>query len=350
MTRIAALDNAKAVLLLSGIVYHSFVFVYLYQPPSGTAEFLFVVYVYQFLHVFRMPAFFVIAGFFAAYLLDTRGRNRFLKNRTWRILLPLVIFWPPLGVANIGASQGSWIKGTEYFRFFPVDFQHLWFLHFLFLFSLVLFLAWPFFKKALVRRIRPGWYMGILVIVLPLIPGVLDREGTLATSTKLIPEPGLLTIYFLIYLSGAVAYFQQELWLGQLKKGSFWLIAALLATFSYFFLVQDLELAGTDWVYSSAMVLGAYGVIGLFLRVGNNQNRVMKFVSGASYWIYLIHLPVVFVCLVALSRSGLSALPVVFLTSLFTAVFGVVSYKLLVRHTPLSRLLNGKRYPLRARG
>ena len=45
-----------------------------------------------FIHLFRMPVFFVMAGFFAALLYDRDGPARLVRNRGKRVLLPLVDF------------------------------------------------------------------------------------------------------------------------------------------------------------------------------------------------------------------------------------------------------------------
>ena len=45
-----------------------------------------------FIHVFRLPMFFVMCGFFAALLVGKRGLGGFWRNRAMRIALPLVLF------------------------------------------------------------------------------------------------------------------------------------------------------------------------------------------------------------------------------------------------------------------
>ena len=349
MDRIAGLDNARGTLLLLGVLFHASVFVYLYQKPESLGEFLLVVFTYQFLHVFRMPAFFVIAGFFAAYLLQSRGPKKFLFNRLQRIALPLVIFWIPLVFANSWTSQGSWLTGRNTFDVFPIDFGHLWFLYFLTLFVLIIWGLSSHLERLLSRSISPAVVITLLVAVIPVIPGVFDKEGTLATSTRIIPDPGLLLLFFLTFFSGVIAYFQRDLWLGFLRKRAVLLTSLFAACFSVFFVIQDWGLAVTGWVYAASVVFGTYGVLGVFLRFATKQSKAFTFVSDASYWIYLIHLPLVFFFLVTLSQFGLSALLTVAITTVLSIGVGLISYKLFVRHTFMSTLLNGKRHPVRKR-
>lgn len=347
MKRLASLDNARATLLLLGVLFHASVFVYLYQKPESLDEFLLVVFIHQFLHVFRMPAFFVVAGFFAAYLLQTRGSNKFLQNRVQRIALPLAIFWIPLTFANAWASQGAWLTGRSTFDVLPIDFGHLWFLYFLILYCVVFWALSAPLQRIASKRVSPPLFFVFLAALIPLIPGVLDQEGTLATSTRILPDPGLLVLYFLIFLSGALTFYQQERWLTFLKGRAALLVALLLLSFGVFFVIQDWGLTVTPWIYAVSVVSGTYGVLGLFLRFATKQNRVFKFVSDASYWIYLVHLPLVFFFLILLGNLGFGGLPVILLTTISTIGIGVLSYKLLVRHTPASLLLNGRIHPLR---
>ena len=348
MLRIHSLDSARAILLLLGVVFHSAVFVYLYQEPANSSEFLVVTYLHQFLHVFRMPAFFMISGFFAAYLIDTRGSGLFLRNRLSRIALPLAIFWVPLTFANSWVTGGSWTAGLESFNILPVDFQHLWFLYFILIYSLVFATAAKAIARLAGRRIHPVWTMLLIAALAPLLPEVLDREGTLGTSTEIVPEPGLLFWYFLIFLVGTIFYHQREYWLQYLGKSALLFAGLFVILFTAFFLLQDLGFSFTGWIYGLATVFGSYAVIGLFLRYADKPSKVMRFVSEASYWLYLVHLPLVLFFLTVFSDSGFGAFETITLSSALTILLGLLSYKVFVRHTFISILLNGKRHPLRS--
>lgn len=54
-----------------------------------------------FIHAFRMPPFFVLAGFLAAMMVATRGYRAMMKTRVRRIALPFAVFWPILFAAMI---------------------------------------------------------------------------------------------------------------------------------------------------------------------------------------------------------------------------------------------------------
>ena len=91
--RYHALDRVRATAMLLGVVYHALLFrifvggvspAELFRPgPSKLLG--------DWLHSFRMPLFFVIAGFFARMMLKKYGTAGFLRRRYARIGLPLLI-------------------------------------------------------------------------------------------------------------------------------------------------------------------------------------------------------------------------------------------------------------------
>jgi peptidoglycan/LPS O-acetylase OafA/YrhL len=85
--------------------------------------------------------------------------------------------------------------------------------------------------------------------------------------------------------------------------------------------------------------------LGLFLRVAHEPNRVLRYLTDASYWIYLVHLPIVITfagVLAPLHWPAVSKAACVFSATAGTCL---LSYALLVRGSFVSVLLNGRRYP-----
>lgn len=94
-SRYHALDALRAAMMFLGIYLHA---VAAYSPHGGwpfkppqlttTLDYSMVL-----IHVFRMPVFYVMAGFFAALLLQHCGSRRAVANRFWRIVVPFVVGW-----------------------------------------------------------------------------------------------------------------------------------------------------------------------------------------------------------------------------------------------------------------
>ena len=137
--------------MLLGIVLHAslpyfsriaeFEFVWPADDDQSIALFL----VFDFIHTWRMPTFFLLAGFFAHLVLERRTLSAFLADRLKRIGLPLVLFGAVMAVI----IPPIWIYGwygdlsLEIFRDALRDRQdldssgdlvaHLWFLYYLLL-------------------------------------------------------------------------------------------------------------------------------------------------------------------------------------------------------------------------
>ena len=91
--RFHSLDQLRSIMMLLGLVIHSAVSftakplggAWPYQDGNTSVFFDIVVF---FIHVFRMPLFFMMAGFFSAYLYNRRGPLVMLRNRTIRVVVP----------------------------------------------------------------------------------------------------------------------------------------------------------------------------------------------------------------------------------------------------------------------
>src|SRR3982751_3507254 len=93
--RYHALDSLRAVMMLLGIYLHVVV---AYSNSGGwpykQKELISSLnWSLSLIHTFRMPLFYVMAGFFGALLYDRRGLREFLENRMKRVLLPFIGAW-----------------------------------------------------------------------------------------------------------------------------------------------------------------------------------------------------------------------------------------------------------------
>ena len=70
-----------------------------------------------------------------------------------------------------------------------------------------------------------------------------------------------------------------------------------------------------------------------------------RYFSDASYWLYLVHLPLTLWVPGLLSPFGWSPFIKSGITLAVTTGVTVLTYHLLVRSTPIGTLLNGRRYP-----
>src|SRR6185312_9467981 len=170
--RLHALDAVRAYALLLGVVLHSvagflkdFPIPAWVDTPSTTAGVLYYV-----IHLFRMSAFFLMAGFFARMVVERRGVKAFAKDRAKRIAIPLFLFGPVVLAVLIplGFVLGALAHGVDYLQTVGAQMQsgqesaaqsggaidnilaHLWFLYYL-----LIFYALALGLRAVVHTVDP---------------------------------------------------------------------------------------------------------------------------------------------------------------------------------------------------
>jgi glucans biosynthesis protein C len=375
--RLHALDSLRASMMLLGIVLHVLSLYIDFPlgriPDSGTSaafDFGFLL-----LHVFRMPVFFMMSGFFAALLLTRRGARRFITNRTGRIVVPFVVGWLPLFVLvwmsaayAVRQSHGKFIIADEGFRLglFVRDegLVHLWFLYYLIFYYALAIGAWEVWRrlpagpvtvaKAYFARLAPS-PVGCALLCLLTFPALFSmRLGILATSLSFIPRPAVLYVYGLFFFFGVALYSQRDL-LPVLRRGAWTRVLLGLAVFPLNFLATRFQgnlllpdLRARALAAATGSISGwllTLGLLGLFLGYANAPNRYIRYLTDAAYWLYLVHLPLVNYI------GGLLAPTVLplWLKALLTLVIAIplllLSYHLMVRSTFIGKTLNGRKYP-----
>ena len=87
----------------------------------------------------------------------------------------------------------------------------------------------------------------------------------------------------------------------------------------------------------------AFACIGLFRKLYARESRTVRYVSDSSYWLYVMHVPLVIGALLAVRDWPLpSALKFALVTTAVTGLL-LLAYRYLVRYTWLGRFLNGPR-------
>ena len=94
--------------------------------------------------------------------------------------------------------------------------------------------------------------------------------------------------------------------------------------------------------------LMAFGLIGLFRVLLRQGSYAVRYVSDASYWLYVTHLPLIILAQFVVRDWGLPAVVKFALICVVITGFLLLCYQGFVRYTPLGTLLNGKRTRLGA--
>ncbi len=383
--RLHGLDGLRGAALLLGVVLHatlSFfpaqIWIVADDQKSVWASGLFFV-----IHLFRMGSFFLIAGLFAHLMLKRRGAAGFLKNRLTRIAGPLAAFWGPVlaGIVAVLIWNASLMGLTAAdappppkYDWTNIPLTHLWFLWVLLWFYAALLVghvvATRLDRKGAVGRgldrlagglIGP-W--GPLVLGAPLAvalwfePNWIAFFGVLTPDAGLVPETSALVGFGLAFGVGALLDRRRDLLKRMEVWAPVWLGLALGAGTTALMLSGGPAPVLTPMTdpATKAMAAAAFGVatyasmfavVGLALRFWSGHSALRRYLADASYWIYIVHLPLVMAAQVVVKDW-----PLVWPVKLAIVVVGVMSvclasYELMVRHGFMGRWLNGRRVPWR---
>jgi glucans biosynthesis protein C len=369
------LDGMRAVLTLFMVAAHA-ALAYVPRPMPGLLWATrradpspFVEGLYWWIACALMPPFFAIAGFAAAELLRARGPYAFVAQRTRRLLLPLLFGGAVVLPVTFYVWAVGWVLEGVYpphkLRTLAFDDEerrhlyglaHLWFLEYLYVYCLLYAaVSW------LGRWVRPWWRWNAppwevwpLLLAAPCaLVFWLDTRVLLGFYQTFLPVPSKLVYYAFFFAAGvALRECRHEL----AKLGDLGLVFAGLSFVAFAcalpLIRQHLtnDLTGVLRVLLALLVplvgaLSVPGLFALFQRFCDRPNRAAGFVAEASFWVYLIHLPVVGAVHAALVRVAWP--PVVKFVVAFGAAAAITlwSYRLVVRDTRLGVWLNGRRRP-----
>jgi glucan biosynthesis protein C len=326
-----------------------------------------------FIHLFRMPVFMVMAGFFGALLVARRGTREFARNRVLRIGLPLLLgvstLYPLLwAMSSYGraldrpdAFSRAWYSLVSGRWLQHIDTTHLWFLNYLlWLYAIALVVPWAggpvgasasrWFAWSLQGRIRfVVWPVLTFATLCTMSVGLLD------TRNGWIPAWNVLLAYAVFFAFGWMLYGARDR-LGMWTRGAWTqvLVTLPLSVVNLVFTVRQLQAKpDRDWTaFVATAATGAlvvwlmiFGLTGLFLRYFDRPSGAWRYLADSSYWQYVMHAPVVLFFQLAVARTALpSVLKCAFVTVLSAAAL-VITYDLFARSTWIGVLLSGRRYP-----
>ena len=245
-------------------------------------------------------------------------------------------------------------------------FHHLWFLWYLCC-LVAAFSLWALAADKL-KLTFPRWLIMPPVCFLWLLPLTYFFQNQMGyepgsfgpdTATGLIPVPAIIGFYAIFFFYGAWYYDCDD---SKGELGKYWWfslpIAQLLihpiglefasgdfgfrhelASFEHYRLLSVLFQIAYVWLMTT-------GCLGMFRKFFNHESKRMRYISDSSYWLYIAHIPLLFLLQYLTSTLEVSALIKAPMTILICSALLLISYEYCVRYTPLGTLLNGaKRRP-----
>ena len=380
------LDAVRAFALLLGVALHgamSFMSprIWLVDDVSHSTGINVLFYV---IHMFRMTTFFVLAGFFARMMLQKRGIGGFVTNRLKRIAIPLVAFWPLIMASIIAVAivANMPAPGTPAappppppalsVATFPLT--HLWFLY-----ALLLLYTGAIVVKVITDVLHVGGVLDRLLdsvvraltrtdmisalLILPVATTFYFNDhwmmwlGVMTPDTGLVPNSMAIAAFTMAFTFGWWLNRSSDL-LGHLA-GRTWLYGfsavvgtalclamvgpspVLMPTAGHDHLLYILIYPLTAWSWTLFLIGGAHAVL-------KRENPVIRYLADASYWIYVVHVPVLLGLQYAVKTIDLPAELKFAGIVIATVLIALGSYAVVVRYTFIGAILNGRRRKAKA--
>lgn len=381
--RYYGLDALRGSMMMLGIVLHGSQW-YITTPPAGipmptdpSTSYLFDI-IMHFIHSFRMPLFFVLAGFFTSLLVGKRDFKGTYLNRVQRILVPFIVaaltILPITGVFAI-SFMASARFGTFQFLITPEQLEiimgemkqaglpadqpsvgHLWFLYYLLYFYLLIpvcFLAGRWSLKLNLGRFITSPFL-CLALGAYTVATLWHFRGGLLFEGFIFLKPHLpsLLYYGSFFFFGYVFHYHRAI-LETFQRSTTWFAAASVILFpiAMYFTHLDLRAEASGEYHPHAVVSNAfltwtliYMFIGMSMRYLDFKSPWIQYVSNSSYWVYLLHLPVIACIAWLLLPYALPAIVKFSIAVTGTTVICILSYHYLVQNSWIGKGLNGVKF------
>ena len=326
-----------------------------------------------------LPLFFTISGFLAAKSYEEKGVRGFLADRFRRIALPFLISvstvlplcyvvwwlgWVVTGRAGIHSLLRFRFADREISAYFAGP-AHLWFLEYLILILLGYGLSLKAFARGAISA-RPTWIFRPFAPFVVAVPTTLilwlgqrrfGLDPVMDMRNWFVPDPYRIAHHAWFFIVGTLMYAGRAEFGSLVRVGWLWLGLSPLIFAARFTMIEQAlvkPLSNTDrWGLAvSGALFGwflVFGALGVAQRWCARPNRFARWLADRSYWVYLIHFPIVGLIQVRLWTVGWAA-PLKFILALsLTLAIGLLSGEILARRLQASRPRSSLRVPLTPR-
>ena len=302
------IDAMRAVLISLGVVLHA---AQIYNPAGlwivSSDDTTWVAgQLVDVIHVFRMPAFFLVSGFLAAMSLGKSSSRSFVVTRLRRIGIPLISAIVCLNSTQALLLTWAGIRDYSILSFLGSSelLSHLWFLVNLIVYFVVSAGAWVVLRPLLVRladrlaRAAAGTQIAILLALLPILDILVLGLGKLgvpiyATVFNVLSVYEIF-VYVPYFLVGLYLYSDRSA-LQRLAAVPVSFTMTLIAGITFLLAAGAGSDAGPAWdiLTTYGLKLRVWAALALCLRVFyvffDKPSTGMRAIADASYTIYLVH-------------------------------------------------------------
>jgi glucan biosynthesis protein C len=370
------MDSMRSVLMSMGVVIHSAMVFKTGKPwiISDPRQSLFFDGLIWLLHLFRMPAFFMVSGFFVHFSLRRMSVRDFLRVRIVRILAPLLatglLVNPIQTYLLYRHREGRWLGLSDFLvgelpRSWIYDcwITHLWFLIILLIYFLVAAGVFAVVRGVhLDRRFRPPRLSSPALATFLALAALSGYALFVGGLSKLFPnvvnayflhfiEVKKLLVYACYFVFGVFLFENPVLERCFLKINPAHGLLLALAAPVYAAYKDSVGLVGKAvelYAYTVLVWVAVAFCFNFFMKFCNRSSRLFRYLSEASYSIYLFHHVIVIALGMAMIPLGLSCgVKFTLLVAATLMLTLAIHHFLILRFAVLRFLFNGKTGRLR---
>lgn len=306
-TRRVDLDWLRVLAVLLLVPFHS-ALVFILDPHvvmyvKDGADSSFLNHFAGWIHQFHMPLLFFVSGAATYFSLKKRKGGQFLKERFLKLLIPaisgLIVIIPPItyiALLSKGNSVNFWHHFINFWQFKDADLTgmdgkftpaHLWFLLFLFVFSVIGLPIFSILKQdksiELFKRIISKTGISIIILVIFILL-------TSTASLNILGDKNPI-YYFLIFFCGYLFMMDDRFQYTIDKYALLFLLTGIsceiIRQFSYSFISN-----GTIVLIISNLNrwMWLLCILGYGHRSLGKSNSLLRYLSSSSYPFYIFHL------------------------------------------------------------
>ncbi len=363
MKRYYDIDWLRTIIVLSLIPFHATII--FNQNPGAimyvkdTMQVNSLMFLCGIMDRFHMVTLFLIAGMAIHFSLLKRSRKIFIKERFIKLFVPLLtgsLLLNPITTyiwcMNQGREESFFDHYIGFFTRGPGAFDglsggytpaHLWFILYLFVFSL---LGLPIFKwlmKAESKNIldkladfcfKPG---RLLLLAIPYcllyLIEILDEKNPIA--------------YFYVVLIGFLFATREE-YLKAICRDKWFYLTLSIILYIIFFKCQPSDGASMIVMYlfgfivKLAKIIPSFAIIGLFHEYINKNSKALGYLSGACFTIYIVHMIIVTVVGFWIIQYGINPILKYLIIVIISYILSFAVYEIVKRNRLLGLLFSAK--------
>lgn len=286
-------------------------------------------------NIWRMDLVFLISGVAFGFLSRGRTPMAVIRLRAFRLLLPLVFGMAVVvpyqayaqGVSNglvaPGFSAfmvhylagGPWPKGAFDGSEFPMTWNHLWYLPYLFVYTAILALLTPAMRSGPGARLRAA-FLGLrrwrllAIPVLPLLLFTLVLAPRFPATHNLVRDWYLHALYFTVFLYGVWMGVDEGIW-RELERLRRWSLALALGCIAAFVMLRLSGIDASNAAWITRVLRAAYlwtaiaAIVGFAYRHLNRPWPWLDWANDSVYPWHMLHQTLIIIGAVALASMQL---------------------------------------------